>query len=46
MASIAPLAATPRQVTYEKEMKGLDLVRRDWCPMSKDAGTFAVDQVS
>ena len=25
-------------LTYEKELKGLDLVRRDWCPMSKDAG--------
>ena len=32
-------------VTYEKEMKGLDLVRRDWCPLSKDTGKFVVDQI-
>jgi DNA polymerase alpha subunit A len=32
-------------VTYEKEMKGLDLVRRDWCPLSKDAGKFAIDRI-
>ena len=25
-------------ITYEKELKGLDLVRRDWCPLSKDTG--------
>jgi DNA polymerase alpha subunit A len=25
-------------ITYEKEMKGLDLVRRDWCGVSKQAG--------
>jgi DNA polymerase alpha subunit A len=24
---------------------GLDLVRRDWCPLSKDAGKFVVDQI-
>jgi DNA polymerase alpha subunit A len=33
------------KITYEKEMKGLDLVRRDWCAISKDAGTFAVEQI-
>lgn len=32
-------------VTYEKEMKGLDLVRRDWCVMSKETGKFVVDQI-
>jgi DNA polymerase alpha subunit A len=32
-------------VTYEKELKGLDLVRRDWCPLSKDTGKFVVDQI-
>lgn len=32
-------------VTYEKEMKGLDLVRRDWCPISKDAGKFTIDRI-
>ena len=29
----------------EKEMKGLDLVRRDWCPLSKDTGKYVVDQI-
>jgi DNA polymerase alpha subunit A len=32
-------------VTYEKELKGLDLVRRDWCPLSKDTGKWVVDQI-
>lgn len=27
-------------ITYDKEMKGLDLVRRDWCPVSKDTGKY------
>ena len=25
-------------VTTTRELKGLDMVRRDWCPLSKDAG--------
>ena len=29
-------------ITYDKEMKGLDLVRRDWCPVSKDTGECGV----
>lgn len=33
------------KITYEKEMKGLDLVRRDWCKISKEAGTFVVEQI-
>lgn len=33
------------KVTYEKELKGLDLVRRDWCPLSKDTGKYVVDQI-
>ena len=33
------------KITYEKELKGLDLVRRDWCPLSKDTGKFVVDQI-
>jgi DNA polymerase alpha subunit A len=32
-------------VVLEKEMKGLDLVRRDWCPLSKETGRFVVDQI-
>ncbi len=27
------------------EQKGLDIVRRDWCPLSKDAGNYALDQI-
>jgi len=30
---------------YEKEMKGLDLVRRDWCIQSKESGRFVLDQI-
>jgi DNA polymerase alpha subunit A len=32
-------------VTYTKETKGLDLVRRDWCELSQDAGNFVLDQI-
>lgn len=28
-----------------KEMKGLDLVRRDWCIQSKESGKFVLDQI-
>lgn len=28
-----------------KEMKGLDMVRRDWCQLSKDVGNFVLDQI-
>lgn len=31
--------------SYEKELKGLDLVRRDWCNLSKDTGKWVVDQI-
>lgn len=27
------------------EIKGLDMVRRDWCKLSKDVGTFVLDQI-
>jgi len=33
------------QLTMGKEMKGLDLVRRDWCIQSKDSGKFILDQI-
>jgi DNA polymerase alpha subunit A len=29
----------------DKELKGLDLVRRDWCPLSKDMGKDIVDEI-
>jgi DNA polymerase alpha subunit A len=29
--------------TVKRETKGLDLVRRDWCDLSRDMGTFVLD---
>lgn len=31
--------------TMGKEMKGLDLVRRDWCIQSKESGKYILDQI-
>jgi DNA polymerase alpha subunit A len=33
------------KVFYEQELKGLDLVRRDWATVSKDTGKWVVDQI-
>ena len=33
------------EIYYEKELKGLDLVRRDWAPVSKKTGRFVVDTI-
>jgi len=33
------------EVKQEMEQKGLDIVRRDWCPLSKDCGNFALNQI-
>jgi hypothetical protein len=27
------------------EAKGLDMVRRDWCPLSKDTGNYVLQQI-
>lgn len=40
-----PGAPNSIEVEYAKEMKGLDLVRRDWCAISKDAGKYVLDQI-
>ena len=32
-------------VGYTKELKGLDLVRRDWCRLSKTLGKFVLDRI-
>ena len=32
-------------LVYEKELKGLDLVRRDWCLLSKETGRFVIDRI-
>lgn len=28
-----------------REKKGLDIVRRDWCELSRDVGNYALDQI-
>eukprot|EP00540_Astrosyne_radiata_P020315 CAMPEP_0116836160 /NCGR_PEP_ID=MMETSP0418-20121206/7940_1 /TAXON_ID=1158023 /ORGANISM="Astrosyne radiata, Strain 13vi08-1A" /LENGTH=608 /DNA_ID=CAMNT_0004465895 /DNA_START=30 /DNA_END=1856 /DNA_ORIENTATION=+ len=33
------------KLVYGKEMKGLDLVRRDWCIQSKDTGRYVLNQI-
>jgi len=33
------------KVEYSKEMKGLDIVRRDWCVLSKEVGRYVLDQI-
>ena len=35
----------PNGFVFDKEMKGLDLVRRDWCIQSKDSGKYILDQI-
>lgn len=32
-------------IVYDREEKGLDLVRRDWCNQSKDSGRYVLDQI-
>lgn len=33
------------KVKYGEELKGLDLVRRDWCVQSRDTGRFVTSQI-
>jgi DNA polymerase alpha subunit A len=33
------------EIRYGQELKGLDLVRRDWCVQSKDTGRFVTEQI-
>lgn len=33
------------EVKVVQEMKGLDMVRRDWCPLSKAVGNYVLDQI-
>jgi DNA polymerase alpha subunit A len=37
-------AGTPNEKII-KEMKGLDMVRRDWCDLSKEVGNFVLEQI-
>ncbi len=39
------LAADGTVAKEAMELKGLDIVRRDWCPLAKDAGNFALEQI-
>lgn len=32
-------------ITLKEEIKGLDLVRRDWCNLSKDIGMFVLSEI-
>jgi DNA polymerase alpha subunit A len=36
---------TPDGLKYGQEMRGLDLVRRDWCVQSKDTGRYVTEQI-
>ncbi|CAG5130361.1 unnamed protein product, partial [Candidula unifasciata] len=33
------------KVTTTQELKGLDIVRRDWCDLAKEAGQFVVSEI-
>eukprot|EP01117_Protostelium_nocturnum_P013402 TRINITY_DN4996_c0_g1_i2.p1 TRINITY_DN4996_c0_g1~~TRINITY_DN4996_c0_g1_i2.p1 ORF type:complete len:1200 (-),score=325.24 TRINITY_DN4996_c0_g1_i2:2633-6232(-) len=33
------------KIEYKKEVKGLESVRRDWCPLSAKMGDFVLDQI-
>eukprot|EP00937_MAST-01D_sp_MAST-1D-sp2_P000600 g600.t1 len=33
------------EVHYKREVKGLDMVRRDWCPLSKKISGFTLDRI-
>ena len=37
--------SSARAVAQVQEQKGLDIVRRDWCPLSKDVGNYALTQI-
>ncbi|GAX83060.1 hypothetical protein CEUSTIGMA_g10486.t1 [Chlamydomonas eustigma] len=44
-AAVKLEAGCDGQLTEVMEQKGLDIVRRDWCPLSKDVGNFALSQI-
>lgn len=37
-AALVVNRAPSGEVSYSKELKGLDIVRRDWCELAKDVG--------
>lgn len=44
-AAVTVSSASNGEAILGKEMKGLDLVRRDWCVQSKDTGRYVLDQI-
>jgi len=43
-ALIIENAGTPEE-KITTELKGLDMVRRDWCPLSKSVGNFVLSEI-
>ena len=41
---ITDKAGKPDEVT-KMELKGLDMVRRDWCPLSKNIGNYILQLI-
>ena len=35
----------PSKSKIVTELKGLDMVRRDWCPLSKQVGNFVLNEI-
>uniref|UniRef100_H2Y7K6 DNA polymerase n=1 Tax=Ciona savignyi TaxID=51511 RepID=H2Y7K6_CIOSA len=44
-AALSVQKAPDGSYTTVKELKGLDIVRRDWCDLAKLAGNYAVEQI-
>ena len=44
-AAVTVASSSDGKPVFGKEIKGLDLVRRDWCIQSKDTGKYILDQI-
>ena len=44
-AAVTVQESSDGTIIIGKGFKGLDLVRRDWCPLSKEAGAFVLDHI-
>ncbi|XP_067669020.1 DNA polymerase alpha catalytic subunit-like [Haliotis asinina] len=44
-AALSVSRSADGKITTSEELKGLDIVRRDWCDLSKEAGKFVVSQI-
>lgn len=38
-------AGDPKIVRYKQELKGLDMVRRDWCPLARETSEYFIGQL-